>query len=193
MVRINKWIIVGGILLFCVATVAAGLGVYFGTRCSNSSSSNGSTVSPTPPTTAPPNLRLPQNLKPVKYILSVKTYIPSPDNVVNFDSNQTFTFDGNVSIVMSCVVDASVIVMQMSNINISNYALKTVNNNGTETDLSFAKDFTYDDYSEEVTFYPKNTLTSGSIYILDIQYVGELSDDLRGFYRSSYEENGKLK
>lgn len=41
--------------------------------------------------------------------------------------------------------------------------------------------------------YPCTLLRKGNWYKISIQFTSLLRDDLRGFYRSSYQENGQAK
>jgi aminopeptidase N len=191
-IRVNKWVLIGGIVFFVLAAVAVGLGVYYGTRCQPEKPVT-TAGPPTRTTTPTPDIRLPTNLSPVMYWLSVKTYIPSPSNVVTYTPAQNFTFEGNVTIEILCNDDAPTIVMQMSNINISEVHLKLVYPNETVEEYPLqSPQYSYDDDLQEVTFYPVNSLLSGSTYLLVINYTGQLAGDLRGFYRSNYVENGQM-
>lgn len=46
---------------------------------------------------------------------------------------------------------------------------------------------------EIVTIHLTEVLKPGAVYKISIDFISKLNDELRGFYRSSYEENGVKK
>ena len=60
-------------------------------------------------------------------------------------------------------------------------------------DLRSAINVTYDDARQMVTIHLDFELVPQTRYKILLSYVAQLKDELRGFYRSSYEENGLTK
>ena len=54
-------------------------------------------------------------------------------------------------------------------------------------------DISFDAGKQTVTFKFDDDLTTGSIAKLYIKFTGELNDKMAGFYRASYQEDGKTK
>ena len=49
------------------------------------------------------------------------------------------------------------------------------------------------DAREIVTIILTEELKAGTVYKISMDFISKLNDELRGFYRSSYEENGVKK
>lgn len=58
---------------------------------------------------------------------------------------------------------------------------------------SIATDISFDEPKQTATFKFNETFTKGSTIILDIDFTGILNDNMAGFYKSTYEENGETK
>lgn len=100
-----------------------------------------------------------------------------------------FTFDGDVVIrIEPKVSGVQKIVLHKHDLDISSYILKR----GEEIVLS--EDFAigqYNDTTDKWTIDVTPPLTMAQEYTLQIFYKGYMRDDMEGFYRSYYLENGK--
>ncbi|XP_070560620.1 aminopeptidase N-like [Ptychodera flava] len=134
--------------------------------------------------------RLPQTLKPVNYNIRVTPYLDAEDG------DRRFTFDGEVTIIMDCIVTTKVITLHILNLNID-FRSVVVKNVTDDTDMPIAAmstDPKYDFFIVHVDRF----LTSGHQFSISMRYIGSLNgvDDsgrLVGFYSSSYEVEGEVR
>ncbi|KAG7660768.1 APE2 [[Candida] subhashii] len=114
---------------------------------------------------------LPTNVKPLHYDLTLE---PIFDN---------FTFKGEETIDFQVNERTDYITLNCLDIEIQTAKIDDV-----ET-----KDIIFDDDKQTVTFKFKDHLVEGAIAKLYLKFTGELNDKMAGFYRSSYQEDGKTK
>lgn len=104
-------------------------------------------------------------------------------------AHAAFTFDGEVSITFEPTVSTvDKIILQFNDIQITKYSLLR-GSAALVTDAPFAAeqyDAVTDKWSIPVT--PALNLTE---HTLKISYVGQMRDDMEGFYRSYYMEGGQ--
>lgn len=132
------------------------------------------------------NYRLGTTVWPQNYVVEVTPYF------ISEHGKEQFTFDGKVEITLSATVrDVKQITLHANKLNISSDILFR----DAVTPLSGIRVLskTYDPRTHKLTLGLESAMATGRRYILSMQYVGILSDDMNGFYRSSYEENGKIK
>ncbi|KAA0202058.1 hypothetical protein HAZT_HAZT000631 [Hyalella azteca] len=162
----KKRAIIAGVVLAAAIALAVGLGV----GLSNKSKSDSATTTTAAPTTEPqpnplPPTRLPTSLVPEHYDITLQPYL-----------NGSFTFDGQVAIQIRVKEPTSEILTKVSS------SSKT-----TDVTLNYS-------YNPEFQFLIVNTerqLLREEVYVFSVNFVGNLNDQLRGFYRSSYfDENG---
>ena len=132
------------------------------------------------------NLRLPTDLLPIHYhVISSFQFI----DVVN----NAFSYDGEVTISIKCVRTTSSLVLHINKLDVDNSSLSLK----SLTDSSFTElraFYWYNDYARE--FFIANLtqqLKAGQNYSLSMKYVGYLTDDNAGFYRSSYIDDNSQK
>jgi hypothetical protein len=111
--------------------------------------------------------RLPKTIKPISYEVYLK-----PD----FES---FIFDGNVRIRVQVLEDTSNITLHSNRHTITNITVIENNitldiNNSTNPEKHF------------LTINSETNFLTGTEYDIDIIFTGVLSEDMNGFYRSSY-------
>ncbi|XP_028674237.1 puromycin-sensitive aminopeptidase [Erpetoichthys calabaricus] len=112
--------------------------------------------------------RLPSDVRPVNYGLSLK-----PDLI-------DFTFEGKLEAIVEVTQPTNQIVMNCADIDI---ITATFAPEGAE-EIN-ATGFNYQNEDEKVTLSFPSVLQKGS-GTLKIDYVGELNDKMKGFYRSKY-------
>lgn len=132
------------------------------------------------------NYRLPNIIIPSNYDIEITPYFVPENNKLQF------TFDGIAKI-----------TLRTSHLNIMQIVLHAVNlNTTTNPTLVEAQDgFTSIQVtgSTDMLLTQKRTITLASAlkpnqdYILTFNYVGQINDNMHGFYRSSYVENGTTK
>ncbi|XP_063952709.1 aminopeptidase N-like [Lytechinus pictus] len=134
-------------------------------------------------TTGPPGPwpgRLSREVVPESYELSLKPYIYDEDVPAG---KKRFTFDGKVLIRVICNNATSRITLHADNITIDSIKVTVMGDtvdiyDGLEFETEY--DFLHIDLMQE--------LVVGGVYDIDIGYIGELSDGLSGFYRTSYQD-----
>uniref|UniRef100_A0A672ZLD5 Aminopeptidase n=1 Tax=Sphaeramia orbicularis TaxID=375764 RepID=A0A672ZLD5_9TELE len=147
------------------------------------------------PTTPPSNetwdkYRLPTTLKPDHYNLTLRPHLkPDP-------TTQIYHFTGSSSVEFICESETDLILIH------SNKLIYYNQTNGQMASLK-AVDPGHNAPSIKSTFLKTETqylviqldgnLMAGQRYQLHTEFIGELADDLGGFYRSEYKENGETK
>lgn len=114
---------------------------------------------------------LPTNVKPLHYDLTLEP---------NFE---TFKFDGQVIIDLHVNEYSDYVTLNCLEIDIHEAKI-----NDVET-----KKIEFNEDQQSVTFKFADHLVSGADARLSIKFTGELNDKMAGFYRSSYQEDGKTK
>jgi len=105
-----------------------------------------------------------------------------------------FVFTGKSTVIFRCLRETDLILIHSNKLNMTStdgYMAK-LSALGTAGAPSIQKT-----WMEETTQYLvielKGKLKAGELYELYTEFVGELADDLAGFYRSEYDENGEKK
>uniref|UniRef100_A0A4W5MNQ9 Aminopeptidase n=1 Tax=Hucho hucho TaxID=62062 RepID=A0A4W5MNQ9_9TELE len=158
----------------------------------------GSTVVPqvtTPviPTTAPSNeawdkYRLPDTLKPEHYNLTLW-----PRLTVN--AQGLYIFTGKSYVVFQCVKETDLILIHSNKLNYTKWGddhLAKLSALGS-TPVPTIKKSWLQPTTQFLVLELNGKLAVGESYQLDTVFVGELADDLGGFYRSVYLEEGEEK
>ncbi|KAI7812168.1 alanyl (membrane) aminopeptidase b, tandem duplicate 1 [Triplophysa rosa] len=147
------------------------------------------TKAPTVPTTAPSNepwdqWRLPQTLEPEFYkVLLWPRLQPNP-------TTGLYIFTGSSSVVFKCVQETDLILIHSSKLNMTKDPTLTAHGCTPAPSIRSTWMQTKTQY---LVIHLEGKLTVGEKYELHTEFVGELSDDLGGFYRSEYIENGVKK
>nr|XP_046209768.1 aminopeptidase Ey-like isoform X1 [Oncorhynchus gorbuscha] len=158
----------------------------------------GSTVKPqitTPviPTTAPSNepwdkYRLPDTLKPDHYNLTLW-----PRLTVN--AQGLYIFTGKSYVVFQCVKETDLILIHSNKLNYTKWGddhLAKLSALGSTPAPTIKKSW-LQPTTQFLVLELNGKLAVGESYQLDTVFVGELADDLGGFYRSVYTEEGEEK
>lgn len=142
-----------------------------------------------PPTTAPSNepwdqWRLPQTLSPQTYNVTLWPRLTK-------DQTGLYIFTGMSSVIFRCVEKTDLILIHSNKLNMTKPVTLTARGSKPAPSI------------DSIVMYPKTqymviklkeSLTAGESYELYTEFVGELADDLGGFYRSEYyDENGVKK
>lgn len=125
--------------------------------------------------------RLSDDIWPSHYDVELTPYFEEEEQ------HEAFTFDGSVSINLKpSKAGLTKIALHKASINISSLTLIRVSNSAiVSTGLTI-----YNEETEILTI-PVDEPLDVIDYLLKINYVGVLSDDMRGFYRSYYKVGGK--
>ncbi|CAL1295996.1 unnamed protein product [Larinioides sclopetarius] len=122
-----------------------------------------------------PYVRLPRSIVPEHYDIELQPYI-YPGN---------FTFDGKVRIIIKVIEATDNVTLHVNNVTVTESSVR-LSGPGAPSITSTSED-------KERQFYIlhlKSSLTAGQKYEVEMDYVGCLNDQLAGFYRSSYKDNG---
>ncbi|XP_043498883.1 putative aminopeptidase-2 [Polistes fuscatus] len=121
--------------------------------------------------------RLPNNVIPQKYILSLEPFLV-PDN---------FTFNGNVQIVASVVKKTNKIVLHASNITVHSVNVMV---NNEEVNVTESYESIYDFFVIKL----ENALNEKTEVNIIFRYTGNLNNAMLGFYKSYYiDSDGKQR
>lgn len=133
------------------------------------------------------NFRLPKNLKPTLYDITLKPYIGRNDA---WSETKDFTFEGAVNMSFICNEPTNKIVFHSIELEIDTNSLVIESSVDTTITISQTLEF---DYRRNFVIVTMNRLClEGQLYSLKLKYMGVLLTSLYGFYRSSYlDTNGK--
>lgn len=185
----------GVVAVGAVATIIALSVVYSQEKAKNEATSTSSPDTTTqPPSTTPSTpkepwqrYRLPDSLAPISYNVTLW-----PELVPNADG--LYIFRGNSTVVFRCVKETDLILIHSNKLNLTTFEGHHAILRGLDGATAPGLKKTW---PEEPTQYLVVQLNSplqvDSIYELFTDFVGELADDLGGFYRSEYEEDGEKK
>ncbi|XP_072021037.1 aminopeptidase N-like isoform X2 [Amphiura filiformis] len=127
--------------------------------------------------------RLPLNVRPLRYDLTLTPYL-YPEDVFNGPGRRRFTFDGAVNIRVRCEEVTNVITLHMNNITV--YDLQVTSMSDPHAN-NLVRNSTLDAYYEFLHIRLSEDLRVHENYEIRIIYLGSLlQDGLVGFYRSSY-------
>lgn len=150
-----------------------------------------STPSPASPTPFVPkepwdHYRLPGSLVPVSYNVTLWPRLePNTDGL--------YIFTGRSTVVFLCVKETDLIIIHSSKLNLTTTSSEQhATLSGPGKTPSIQKSW-FVERTEFLVLQLNSRLTEGNYYVLDTEFQGELADDLKGFYRSEYTEDGVKK
>lgn len=152
-----------------------------------------STSVPTPPTTpfTPKEpwdrYRLPDSLVPVSYNVTLWPRLePNADNM--------YIFTGVSAVVFRCVKESNLIIIHSNKLNLTTFNghLAKLSGLGEATAPTIQKSWLVEK-TEYLVLQLRSRLALGASYVLYTEFRGHLADDLQGFYRSEYVEDGVKK
>ncbi|XP_077452228.1 aminopeptidase Ey-like isoform X2 [Stigmatopora argus] len=182
-----------------VATIIALSVVYSKEKAKNVievSPTNGGTTSKPPTTTAAPSnnpwdkYRLPKNLVPERYNVTLWPRLTKDKET------GLYIFTGESSVEFKCVEETDLILIHSNKLNYTKYGnnqmAQLVAMDGGTKALVVASSWLQKE-TQYLVLKLESKLMKDYRYTLHTNFTGELADDLGGFYRSEYEENGHLK
>ncbi|XP_041081686.1 aminopeptidase Ey-like [Polyodon spathula] len=191
---ISKTLAVVGILLAAasIATIIALAVVYSDEKAKNIESvtpTKPSSTAPTKPssTTSPPQnpwnrVRLPDSLKPLEYSVELWPRLTPTEGL--------YTFTGKSVVIFECVKATNLILIHSKKLNLT--APAELYGSAGSTPPAITNSW-MEKATEFLVIQLQSNLEAGKTYSLSTKFVGELADDLAGFYRSEYMEDGVKK
>ncbi|EFX67144.1 hypothetical protein DAPPUDRAFT_203795 [Daphnia pulex] len=129
------------------------------------------------------DLRLPGDVLPSDYTIRLLPFIEEGN----------FTTDGHIDIFVDCVRDTNSISMNAADITFKKLSIAVVDLSNNNNPLAMVDFIDEQSTREIVTIRTAEKLMAGKRYKISMDFVSILNDELRGFYRSSYMENGVRK
>lgn len=130
--------------------------------------------------------RLPDNLVPHSYEITLQPYIGNYD----IYGNKSFTFNGRNKISFKCVKPTSVITFHSENLQFE--TITVTDSTGNMVQIFKRNDITFDELRDFTYLQLKKECVANMDYTMDIIYTGMISDQLNGFYKSSYYLNDTI-
>ncbi|KAJ3763765.1 leucyl aminopeptidase [Lentinula raphanica] len=121
--------------------------------------------------------RLPTDVKPTHYDLIVRTDL------------EKLTFDGSVTVSLDVKEETKTIVMNSSKLKLGK---ATVYPDGSQSD-PLTSDPSFDEKDKRVSFSFPTAFPADTKAKISVGFAGELTGSMTGYYRSSFEEEGKTK
>lgn len=100
---------------------------------------------------------------------------------------ENLKFNGTETIQVHANGSSSAITMHALDLTVSDLSLRQSTTNVP------IKNVTHDDRSQTMSIWPEFPIQDGLDYEIRLTFEGDIRDDMKGLYRSSYYENGTLK
>lgn len=176
-----------------VATIIA-LSVVYAQEKSKNEVTPSSTTSPTtvPTTPATPKepwqrYRLPDSIAPVSYNVTLWPRLEP-------NSANLYIFTGHSKVIFTCEKETDLIIIHSNKLNFTMFEGHHAKLSGLKGATAPGLKHTWLEIPTQYLVVQLNSpLQVGSTYELLTEFVGELADDLGGFYRSEYKEDGVKK
>ncbi|TSL68185.1 Aminopeptidase N [Bagarius yarrelli] len=191
---ISKPLAIAAVLLAAVAviTVIALSIAYSKEKSKNELKLSDGTTSPVLPTKPLSNkpwdkYRLPDTLSPQYYNITLW-----PQLIM--DSQGMYIFTGESGVAFTCARETDLILIHCQKLNLTLFEgqhAKLIGMHNTKAPA--IRKTWFQEETQYLVIQLKGTLKPGNIYWLYTEFRGELADDLEGFYRSEYEEDGVKK
>lgn len=132
------------------------------------------------------DVRLPRSISPLSYDLVI---------VPNL-TTENFTFEGDVAIKILITKTCKNITLHSWTLKIQRdfTQIKMLNDNGEIMDGDIeVTNQSFVDGKQFLVIETKQELERGNEYLLKLKFLGQITDNLQGFYKSSYTVNGETK
>uniref|UniRef100_A0A671VWD8 Aminopeptidase n=1 Tax=Sparus aurata TaxID=8175 RepID=A0A671VWD8_SPAAU len=135
----------------------------------------------------PPDMRLPKNLIPDSYEISIQPFlhIELPEGINGSITNQSLVFTGNSTVYFHCVKRTNTIYLQSKNLEVFGGLLM---NTKTREMIKVLKMMHHNDQSDFLEMPLDNALEVGGNYSLYLSFTGEISENLEALFVSTYQE-----
>lgn len=176
---LHRWVLVLLIVVAALCIICVGLLVGYLTPCELDTRSEKITGDKEVKKELP-YVRLPRSIIPEHYDVELQPYI-IPDN---------FTFDGKVRILIKVLEPTNNVTLHIHNMKVDAESVKL-----TEVQSGEAIDFVTSEDTEKQFYilHLRSNLMKDAQYEVSMVFVGFLTDQLAGFYRSSYTDSAGNK
>lgn len=143
------------------------------------------TTATTPSTPKEPwqRYRLPDSLVPVSYNVTLWPHMEP-------DENGLYVFQGNSTVIFTCEKETDLILIHSNKLNLTRFDGHQATLKGLAGAAAPAIESTWLEVpTQYLVIRLQSALAVNSSYELHTQFVGELANDLGGFYRSEYNED----
>lgn len=126
----------------------------------------------------PKDLRLPRSIKPVSYDVVLLPFL----------TTENFTFNGEIAIRFNVMETCKNVTLHSTSLVINwsfSHIQKLDANDKPVENVSITNQYFVED-KQFVVFETGKQLEANSNYVLRLQFVGSIKDNLQGFYKSSY-------
>ncbi|KAM3836116.1 aminopeptidase Ey-like, partial [Diretmus argenteus] len=132
------------------------------------------------------NYRLPDSLAPVSYNVSLWPRLEP--------NNSLYIFTGHSAVIFRCVKETDLILIHSNKLNLTTFQGHHAKLTGLDGATAPGLSKTWlEGPTQYLVVQLSSKLEAGKSYELYTEFVGELADDLGGFYRSEYMEDGVKK
>ncbi|XP_682987.2 aminopeptidase N [Danio rerio] len=191
---ISKHLATAAMILAAIAlvTIIALSVVYNREKSKNTAKLTNATTSAVPPTPKPSNepwdkYRLPDTLSPQYYNITLWPRLV-------MDANGMYIFTGISDVMFTCVKKTDLILIHSNKLNLTLFNGRHAKLTGMSGVTAPAIKSTWlQTQTQYLVIQLKGKLNPGKSYWLHTEFTGELADDLEGFYRSEYMEDGEKK
>ncbi|KAM3626172.1 uncharacterized protein V6R79_024096 [Siganus canaliculatus] len=131
--------------------------------------------------------RLPNSLVPVSYNVTLWPRLEP-------DADGLYIFTGHSSVVFKCVKATDIIIIHCNKLNLTTFSGHHAKLSSLgEAPVPTIRSSWLVQRTEYLVLQLGSRLATGASYVLGTEFQGELADDLEGFYRSEYMEDGVKK
>lgn len=131
--------------------------------------------------------RLPSSLRPLSYNVTLWPRLEP-------DADGLYVFTGHSAVVFTCVKETDLVIIHSNKLNLTTFSghhAKLVGLGGASPPAIHSSWFV--ERTQFLVLQLRSRLSPGASYALYTEFRGELADDLQGFYRSEYTEDGVKK
>lgn len=131
--------------------------------------------------------RLPDTLVPSSYNVTLWPRLePNPDGL--------FVFTGESAVIFTCVKETDLIIIHSNKLNLTSFDGHYAKLSGLgDAHVPTIQKSWFVVRTQYLVLQLRSRLAVGALYVLHTEFIGELADDLAGFYRSEYTEDDVKK
>ncbi|KAF4082996.1 hypothetical protein AMELA_G00135010 [Ameiurus melas] len=192
---ISKQLAITAVLLAALAVIIIiALSIAYSKEKAKNEPKFNNEVQTSPPSSTSPSsnepwdkYRLPDTLSPIYYNITLWPRL-------TMDNQGMYIFTGESRVAFECVRETDLILIHCHKLNLTLFEGRHAKLMGKyNTKAPAIRKTWFQEETQYLVIQLEGTLKQGKFYLLYTEFRGELADDLEGFYRSEYEENGVKK